>query len=446
MPIQIIQEKRNKSTGERFSDAFSNVGQQFGQGVGQYLQGQQAQKLKQAQQQETAQFIEQMTGQKVTGREDPEMLKAIATQIVKNQSKEKMKEKEWEQLGKIFSPNQGNQFQQMDQGGEFEDMGQGSSLGSQFSGGNQNQGMQQQQNQGGIDFSNMSDDQIAAMTLVNPSLGRVGQHAKDVNLREKRANKEFEQNKFEADRTYHSQQIKNDEEHARKIRESIPNKELALQSGREAIEQGNFGAFSPDNLAQYYPGPVGDLLRTSKGAQLALATKTNVIGNLSKVSSKAQNVFLEKMMSSAFAQSNKTKEANLTVQEGIEAELAMDQAYLKEYERISNDDMDKYGFVRKGIGAKAEAASKSERKQIMRRTSYRVKELHEKELGLFQNEVGKNVVKGTPLTMGMAKLYKNKYGDKAIEKAEENGYYIPSVEEYKIYTMRPQEYGEANNF
>ena len=59
----------------------------------------------------------------------------------------------------------------------------------------------------------------------------------------------------------------------------------------------------------------------------------------------------------------------------------------------------------------------------------------------MKEKIGKNVIKGTPLTLGMAKLYQEKFGkDKAIEVAKKNGYYISPREELENYLLTSQEY------
>ena len=39
----------------------------------------------------------------------------------------------------------------------------------------------------------------------------------------------------------------------------------------------------------------------------------------------------------------------------------------------------------------------------------------------------------------MAKLYKDKYGEKALQMAEKDGYRIPTYEEFEQYQKRPNE-------
>ena len=61
----------------------------------------------------------------------------------------------------------------------------------------------------------------------------------------------------------------------------------------------------------------------------------------------------------------------------------------------------------------------------------------------MKKQVGKNVSKGTPLTLAMAKLYVEKFGkEDALKVAEKNGYRIPTMEEFSSYEKVPQEFRE----
>jgi hypothetical protein len=244
------------------------------------------------------------------------------------------------------------------------------------------------------------------------------------------------------ERTYHTSYSKEAEKNANSLRESLSKKEMALNHSRNAIEAGDIKFFSPDKLAD----STGlDIFRTAKGAQLATAGKENLLSNMSKVGAKAQNIWFEQRLNSMFAKIGQSDEANLTVQEMLEGEVAMDQAYLSEFDRLTADDEQRYGFVKKDIEKRARDAVKPLEKEIFARTNYRMKELEEQEKGLskLKGEVGKNVPKGTPLTLSMAKLYKDKFGDDAKNIIKKNGYYIPTLEEFQIYQERPQEFREG---
>lgn len=317
--------------------------------------------------------------------------------------------------------------------------------GQQLAGGGGQQGQTAQGENGAQQFSaeNLSDADLMALSLMgDPQSARLLQHAKDVSLREARENKKFERDEFREERKYHTDFSKEAEKEIETMRSSIPRKENALNQARNSVETGDVSFFSPDKLAD----STGiDLFRTSKGAQLVTAGKENLLSNMSRVSARGQNVWFEQRLNSMFAKIGQSREANLTVQEMLEGETALDKAYLNEFDRLSEEDMKNFGFVKKDIGKRARNNTKSIDKHIMDRTSYRMKEVEEQERGLstLKREVGKNVIKGTPLTLAMAKLYAEKFGDNALAVAKKNGYTIPTIEDFQTYQQRPQEFREG---
>ena len=102
-------------------------------------------------------------------------------------------------------------------------------------------------------------------------------------------------------------------------------------------------------------------------------------------------------------------------------------------------------YERKDIDKRVHSGIQPLQKHIAQRTSFRLRELEEQEKGLsaMKKDIGKNVVKGTPLTMAMAKLYANKFGKEALKVAEKNGYYIPTPDEFMSYQKRPEEFREG---
>jgi len=254
--------------------------------------------------------------------------------------------------------------------------------------------------------------------------------------------KKLARKEFEGERSFHTGYSKKIEEQADQMRESIPKKGMALDFSRNSVESGDVSYFSPDKLAD---ATGVDLFRTAKGAQLLTAGKENLLSNMSKVGAKAQNIWFEQRLNSMFPKIGQSKEANLTTQEMLEGELAMDKAYLDAFDRLVEEDEAKYGYTRKDIQKRAQQEADPIQRQILKRSSYRMKELEEQEMGLdkLKNKVGKDTPKGTPFTLAMAQLYYEKFGDKGMKVAEKNGYYIPAIEEYETYRRAPQEFREG---
>ncbi|CAB4121570.1 hypothetical protein UFOVP1357_53 [uncultured Caudovirales phage] len=243
------------------------------------------------------------------------------------------------------------------------------------------------------------------------------------------------------ERKFHTTYSAKQEEEANKLRDSIPKKENALNFARDAVESGNMGTFSLDYLADLTGK---DVFRTAKGAQLLTAGKENLLSNMSRVSARAQNQWFEQRLASMFPKIGQSKEANLTVQEMLEGEVALDSAYLKEFDRISEEDEGRYGYVRKDASKRAHNAIKPLEKEVFNRSSYRMRELEEQEMGAkkLNSKVESPVPRGTPLTLANMNILYKKYGDKAIEKAEKLGYRVPTREEFELYQVSPQEFRE----
>jgi len=290
-----------------------------------------------------------------------------------------------------------------------------------------------------FDPSQITDQDILAATIIDPNVGRAL-----ANIKESVQEKEKQERKlFEGERKYHTEFTKDLEKDLDQRKEALSKKRMSLDFARDAIESGNESFFSLDKLADI----TGlDLFRTAKGAQLITAGKESLLSNMSRASARAQNLWFEQRLNSMFPKIGQSKEANLTVQEMLEAEANMEDAYIKKLEQFSNEDVDKYGFEKKDVKRRARDAIRSQEKEIFNRASYRMKQIEEQEKGISQlkKEIGKKVPKGTPLTLAMAKLYAEKFGKDALNVAEKAGYQVPSLEEYRIFAQTPKEFREAS--
>lgn len=418
MPLQITQPRQKQS----FSQQLGNVANAYSQ----MSQEKEMARKEIAQQKAIAQQFPELAGM------PPEMQKAAIPQLLKGRQ----------------GPTSLQQSQQQLNEARLSQIEEQKKMFNQLSGQapQQNAGMgvdqPQKQQQGGIQsFPEEGLQQLASFKGQPGQQGVIGNMA-DAELNRRKEEKKLDREEFQSERGYHSSYSKKAEEVANALRTSLPKKEMALDFARNAVELGDVGYFSKDKLAD----ATGiDLFRTAKGAQLVTAGKENLLSNISRVSAKAQNQWMEMRMNSMFPKIGQSKEANLTVQEMLEGEAQLDRAYLNEFDRLSAEDESKYKFVRKDIEKRARDAVKPIEKEIMRRTSYRMKEIEEQESGLssLKEKVGKNVTKGTPLTMAMAKLYKDKFKENALNVAEKNGYYIPTIEEFQMIRAQPSEFRES---
>lgn len=280
-------------------------------------------------------------------------------------------------------------------------------------------------------------------------IGNIAQSEMQRRQEENRVNEkksEREEKKFQKEREYHTKRLESTFEEVEGLRSAVPKQRSALAFARNAIETGETGALSKNALADHIGGPIGDALRTAKGAQLSAAGKESLLGNISRVSSRGQNQWFEQRLNSVFPKIGQTESANLTLQEMLEGELALDQAKINTYDRIFDEDREKYGYVRENASSRAQKELAKKEKEIANRTFYRVREIEESDHSdrWLQGKVGENVQKGTPLTQKMAQLYLNQYGsvEKAIKMAEKNGYMIPTSEEFDSFSQRPTQFIE----
>lgn len=408
-------------------DFGSSFGRAFGQGLGSTFP-QLAQQLISAKELEKENEALKRMGVDLSGVKNPEVRKQALASILQGQQKENLLK---QKMGFFENLTRGREQQGIPE--EFLESEQIDVDDSPRS---------SRQSLNDSSFADISEEDIARATLVDPSMGNALRQMKSDAMNRVLSERKEENKKFESERSYQTQFSKTAEEQANKLREAIPKKQMALSFARDAVESGDLSFLSPDKLADI----TGiDAFRSAKGAQLITAGKENLLSNMSRVSARGQNMWFEKRLSSMFPKIGQSPEANLIVQEMLEGELSLDKAYLEEFDRLAEQDQQQYGFVKKDISKRAQAAVKPREKEIMKRTSYRLKELEEREKGIekLRKQVGKKVVKGTPLTAQMAILYKEKFGDKAHDVAKKAGYDIPTFEEFQIYQKRPDEYMES---
>jgi len=270
----------------------------------------------------------------------------------------------------------------------------------------------------------ISDEQLVKLTML-PKY-------KDVaNAELKR--REIERKTFESDRKFHSEGSKKGEERAFALRESLPKKQSALNLARDSVQSGEVGPFSLANLAERTGIPE---FQTAKGSQLVTAAKENLLSNMARVSAKAQNIWFEQRLNSMFPKIGQTIEANEAAGIMLQGELDMDNNWLEEYNRISKEDMDRYGYVRRDAEQRATELADRKNQEVMNKTSYQLRRNFEDEKGArwMQDNAKKSVVQGTPLTPEMfVVMLKETGGDKAkaIANAKKRGYKIHTQEEIR---------------
>jgi len=277
--------------------------------------------------------------------------------------------------------------------------------------------------------SSFSDQQLDALASSGvKELQSIAERATDQRKENRR--------QFESDRKFHTEQNKDSQKKFEASGEALPLKKSALVASRNAIESGDVGPFSFNAIADAIGGITGDAIRTASGAALNFAGKENLIANITRVSARAQNKFLEQQISLAFPKTGQSKESNLTVQTLLEQDYLMAQAYHDEYARIAQEDINKYGFTRQGLAQRAREASKVKEDQIIKSTSYTLREIQESEKGdqWLQKQKMKKVTQGTPLTSKMLKVLIEDTGspEAAFKRAKQFGYVVYSEENMQL--------------
>ncbi len=308
-------------------------------------------------------------------------------------------------------------------------------MGGGEQGGQPQPGMQQQTREtaSSAQRSSLSPQQRIALSTADQGLGRAAQ-----------TEEKLAEGKFQEERKYHTQFSAPIEKRVSERREGSRKLNFALDLARDAIESGEVGRFSPSVLSTLpgLPEPARRAFQTATGAQLETAGKEFLFSNMGRLSAKAQNIFMEQRIGSMFPRVGQSEEANLTTQEILEGESALDKAYLRAFDELSQKDMDQYGYVRKDIDRRVDEILKPFDKEILDRAAFRTREIQESQWNdqKLAKEANKKVSRGTFLTPRMGgELYK-KFGDQTLEHAKKLGYSIPTPEEYEIFQMTSREF------
>lgn len=127
---------------------------------------------------------------------------------------------------------------------------------------------------------------------------------------------------------------------ARELAEDLPYKRAAHQAMQDAISSGELGFFTLNNLAEI-TGIEG--LRSPKGAAFKTASKEFFLGNLSRVGSRGLNQMMEKVVQDMGPKIGRKTEANLAINEILNAENDVINKEIELTNKISRDYRSKYG-------------------------------------------------------------------------------------------------------
>lgn len=238
---------------------------------------------------------------------------------------------------------------------------------------------------------------------------------------------------FYKDRSYHGEEAKKAKDKVSKLQENLPKTKMALDMALDAVKSKEVGAFSLNNLSER----LGiDELKTAKGVQLITAGKENLIGNLSSVSARAQNLWIEQRFSSMFPKIGQSEESNETIESMLRANYELDELYVKKFNELAEEDEKKFGYIKGDIDRRVNSSIKPEQEKILKKVSFNTRMIYEREKGAdwMRDQVNKKPTPGTVLTPQMVKIMAEHFkGDlkKVLNHAEKLGYEIPTESEYR---------------
>lgn len=265
----------------------------------------------------------------------------------------------------------------------------------------------------------------------------------------KAATAEIEKRKLEQrinndDRDWHSKFSIDQEKKVSALREAVPKKNAALSHARRAVQSGKTGMLT----GNFWADVTGiEAFRDVAGAQLEVAAKEHFFGNMSRVSAKAQNIFFEKLLKNMFAQVGQTEETAMAFNELLQAEVNTDDAFVREFDRLSEQDEARFGYPRKDVERRARQSVEHLEEVNLNRSLYRIQMLEEAQESKSQarKNLDKPVPEGTPLTLERKFQFLDKYnGDsrEAIKAIKKLGYRIPNASEVNLYMMPNREFME----
>lgn len=189
--------------------------------------------------------------------------------------------------------------------------------------------------QTGTPGGGISDEAILSLGMQDPNLARLlqGQKESQIKQTESRAKREFERAKPILARA---------DERA----EGITQKESALSLMEDAVQEGNLGFFSPDNVAEI-TGIEG--LRTPKGAQFISSGKEYFLGSLKRAGTRP-NQWIEQQIQKMLPKIGRSEAANRTVIEALKSELAIEKAQFDIIDKLAQEDEEKFGYIKGNIG------------------------------------------------------------------------------------------------
>lgn len=381
--MQIIPRIQKQSFGEKVSRG-------IGRGLEMGSQMMQQRQVHQQMQQEN-EAIKKLTGIDPTGINDPKMRQDLLATALQGQSQQGQQSKKQDFLNQLFGGKGNPQI-------ENSEMTQQKGIIS-------NKSESQQ-----FDPSQISDEDILRAASVDPVLARELRSAKDTRLKEIQEEKKLNFQREKMGRKEETEISKPILLEMNDVRKNIPLQEQAILDIQEA---------SPEvGALDYFADITGfEPLRTASGAKLKTGIKDFFLSDLTRAGARP-NQWIEQQLADALPKIGRSPEANLITSEGLRFKVDLAKKRLELTDRISEEDREKYGFVKANIGTRTDTEMK---KFVIDRQ----KELKERIQKIKKEYKEGSVKKGTKLNAEKALEFMGKFkGDrkKAEQHARELGY------------------------
>lgn len=246
-------------------------------------------------------------------------------------------------------------------------------------------------------------------------------------------NRKFQRAKFNEDRKFAGEVARPFLKDIDQSRDAVRSKENAADLMDNAIESQDFGFFSADNWANFTGV---EAFRTAKGAQLLLSQKEYLLGNIRRAGARP-NQWIEQQIASMLPQIGRSREANESTAAALKAETSIERKKIEIADEIAERERERLGYVPENIGAQVDAALQPYAEEINNQLSYKLRQIHERESGAEKLTKLKKVPKGTPLTLEMAGVLRDKFGsnEKVLENAKKMGFTIPTKDQFERWTQ-----------
>jgi hypothetical protein len=251
----------------------------------------------------------------------------------------------------------------------------------------------------------ITEQEIAALSTVDPSTANILQRQKDAasKVSEKMKDREFKVASKVLER-------------ADQQSEELAQKEVSLGLMIDAINKGNLGFFTPDNIAEL-TGIEG--LRSPEGAQFIASGKEFFLGSLRRAGPRP-NQWIEQQIQKMLPQIGRSKEANLVVAESLKTSNAIERKRVELVDEIASEQEKEFGFVRRNLGREVD-----KRLKVFAEEEQKKLESNLRDIVGDQKRV--KVPEGTKMSAERARFYLDKADGnkkKAIKMAEMDGYDI----------------------